>query len=190
MLVVSFPAGSSLSQPLYILHVSTAAADTTHSNGGGAALNASTARLLVNLAAGASVEVVEEYVSATADGAHVSMPVAEVVLAENAVLKHGYVNREAQGASHFKATLVTQVCMDNSSRTAALFSHFFCHFAYQGHHVVSWAMCFAGHVPCCWGGCVPVALICPQHCAALGSVELAGPPASFEAVHRPQSIQL
>eukprot|EP00878_Enallax_costatus_P007611 GHUV01007969.1.p1 GENE.GHUV01007969.1~~GHUV01007969.1.p1 ORF type:complete len:263 (+),score=86.50 GHUV01007969.1:108-791(+) len=36
------------------------------------------------------------------------MPVAEVVLAENAVLKHGYVNREAQNAQHFKATLVTQ----------------------------------------------------------------------------------
>lgn len=108
-LVLSFPANSCMTQPLYLLHISTAAPNTSSSNGGGPILNASVPRLLVNLAAGAITEIVEEHVSATADGAHVSMPVAEVVLAENAVLKHGYVNREAQGASHFKATLVTQV---------------------------------------------------------------------------------
>lgn len=108
-LVISLPPNSSMSQPLYLLHISTAASNTTNSNGGGPVLNTSAPRLLVHMAAGAHAEVVEEYVSATAEGAHVSLPVAEVVLAENAVLKHGYVNREAQGAQHFKATMVTQV---------------------------------------------------------------------------------
>jgi Fe-S cluster assembly protein SufD len=114
-LIIALPAGATVSQPLHLLHVSTAAAaDTSSSNGGGRMLNASAARLLIRLAGNANLEVVEEFVSASAaDGAHLAMPVAEVVLGEGSALKHGYVNREAQGASHFKATLVTQVGNQN-----------------------------------------------------------------------------
>jgi Fe-S cluster assembly protein SufD len=109
-LIIALPADAAVSQPLHLLHVSTASADTSSSNGGGRTLNASAARLLISLAGNAKLEVVEEFVSAdAADGAHLAMPVAEVVLGEGATLKHGYVNREAQGAAHFKATLVTQV---------------------------------------------------------------------------------
>jgi Fe-S cluster assembly protein SufD len=109
-LIIALPANAAVSQPLHLLHVSTASADTSSSNGGGRTLNASAARMLISLAGNAKLEVVEDFVSAdAADGAHLAMPVAEVVLGEGATLKHGYVNREAQGAAHFKATLVTQV---------------------------------------------------------------------------------
>jgi Fe-S cluster assembly protein SufD len=110
-LIIALPADAAVAQPLHLLHVSTASADTSSSNGGGGrTLNASAGRLLISLAGNAKLEVVEEFVSAdAADGAHLAMPVAEVVLGEGAALKHGYVNREAQGAAHFKATLVTQV---------------------------------------------------------------------------------
>lgn len=108
VLVVALPAGAKLQQPLHVLHVSTpAAAAADGSSSGGPVLNASAARLLVSLGANASAEVVEEFVS-DAEGSHVSMPVAEVVLGEGSELKHGYVHREASGAQHFKATLVKQ----------------------------------------------------------------------------------
>lgn len=108
-LIIALPAGAAVSQPLHLLHVSTAAAETSSSNGGGRTLNASAARLLISLAGNSKLEVVEEFVSASAaEGAHLAMPVAEVMLGEGSALRHGYVNREAQGAAHFKATLVTQ----------------------------------------------------------------------------------
>jgi Fe-S cluster assembly protein SufD len=108
VLVVALPAGAKLQQPLHVLHVSTPAAAAADGSSSGPALNASAARLLVSLGANASAEVVEEFVS-DAEGSHVSMPVAEVVLGEGSELKHGYVHREASGAQHFKATLVKQV---------------------------------------------------------------------------------
>jgi len=106
VLVVALAEGAKLQQPLHVLHVSTAAAEG--SSGSGPVLAASTARLLISLGANASCELVEEYVSDAA-GHHVSMPVAEVQLGAGSELKHGYVEREAAGAQHFKATLVTQV---------------------------------------------------------------------------------
>lgn len=108
VLVVALPAGAKLQQPLHVLHVSTPAAAAADASSSGPALNASAARLLVSLGANASCEVVEEFVS-DAEGSHVTMPVAEVVLGQGSELKHGYVHREASGAQHFKATLVKQV---------------------------------------------------------------------------------
>lgn len=113
-LVVAVPADAKLQQPLQLLHVSTCGTpNMSSSNGSGAQLAASAARLLVSLGANASCEVIEEYVTAAAaaagSAAHVSIPVAEVVIGEGAELKHGYVHREAAGAQHFKATLVSQV---------------------------------------------------------------------------------
>lgn len=107
-LVVALPAGAKLQQPLHMLHVSTPAAAAADASSSGPALNASAARLLISLGANASGEVVEEFVS-DAEGSHVTMPVAEVVLGQGSELKHGYVHREASGAQHFKATLVKQV---------------------------------------------------------------------------------
>lgn len=106
VLVVALAEGAKLQQPLHVLHVSTAAAES--SSGSGPVLAASTARLLISLGPNASCELVEEYVSDAA-GHHVSMPVAEVQLGAGSELKHGYVEREAAGAQHYKATLVTQV---------------------------------------------------------------------------------
>jgi Fe-S cluster assembly protein SufD len=116
VLVVALPAGVTLQQPLHVLHVSTAAASPSSNGSSGAGvLAASAGRLLISLQAGASAEVVEEFVAAAggddaaASGAYITMPVAEVALGEGASLKHGYVQREAAGAQHFKATLVSQV---------------------------------------------------------------------------------
>lgn len=106
VLVVALSAGAKLQQPLHILHVSTPAAADASSNG--PVMNASAGRLIVSLGANSSCEVVEEFVSDAA-GTHVSMPVAEVVLGQGSELKHGYVQREAAGAQHYKATLVKQV---------------------------------------------------------------------------------
>jgi hypothetical protein len=107
VLVVSLAPGAKLQQPLHLLHVSTPAAADAGSSV--PTLNASAARLLISLGDNTSCEVVEEFVSDAA-GTHVSMPVAEVVLGEGSELKHGYVHREAAGAQHYKATLVSQVC--------------------------------------------------------------------------------
>lgn len=117
VLVVALPAGVALLQPLHVLHVSSAApadaqAAASNGNGSGPLLAASAPRLLVVLGAEASGELIEEHVSAgegQAGGRHVSVPVAELALGRGACLKHGYVQREADGAAHFKATLVTQV---------------------------------------------------------------------------------
>jgi Fe-S cluster assembly protein SufD len=111
VLVVSLATGARLQQPLHVLHVSTpaaAAAAADSSSSGAPVLSASAARLLISVGKDASCEIIEEFVSQAA-GSHVSMPVAELVLGEGSELKHGYVHREAAGAQHFKATLVTQV---------------------------------------------------------------------------------
>lgn len=109
VVVVALPENAALAQPLYLLHISTSAAADTSSHNGSAVLNTSAPRLLIHLSADASLEVVEEYVSAAPDGTHLGLAVAEVVLEQGASLRHGYVNREAKGAAHFKSTLVTQV---------------------------------------------------------------------------------
>jgi hypothetical protein len=113
-LVVVLPAGVKLQQPLQVLHVSTAASSSSGGNCGVQQLAASAARLLISLGASSSAEVIEEFVADTAaasSGAYLGMPVAEVALGVGAELKHGYVQREAAGAQHFKATLVSQVCV-------------------------------------------------------------------------------
>jgi Fe-S cluster assembly scaffold protein SufB len=104
-LVVAVPAGVRLEQPLHVVNVCSEAA----AGGGEAVLRASAPRLLVALGAGADAEVVEEFVSAAAGaGRHAVFAVAEVVLEPGASLRHGYVQREAPGSVHFKATLVDQ----------------------------------------------------------------------------------
>jgi len=102
VLVVALPTGARLDRPLYILNLATAAA-------GEKQLSASAPRLLVVLGKDAELEVVEEFVSAVAGaGQHAVFAVAEVVLDEGSMMKQAYVQREAPGSVHFKATLVDQ----------------------------------------------------------------------------------
>lgn len=105
VLVVAVPPRARIERPLYVVNVSTAAAAA----GGEQVLSASAPRLLIHLGKGAEAEVVEEYVSADEGAAgHAVFAVAEVVLDACASLRHGYVQREAPGSVHFKATLVDQ----------------------------------------------------------------------------------
>lgn len=105
-LCIHVPASTSVTAPIHILHIQTA--------GSADAASASAPRLLIIADSSASLEVVEEYVSAgqAAAGADSSSsfccPIAEVVLAEGAALKHAYVEREAAGAACMKGTLVAQ----------------------------------------------------------------------------------
>jgi hypothetical protein len=105
VVVVALPAGAHIERPLHVVHVATAVAAAA--GGEGRALSASAPRLLIALSKGAQVEVIEEFVSATG-GEHAVFAVAEVVLDTEAMLKHGYVQREAAGSVHFKSTLVDQ----------------------------------------------------------------------------------
>jgi Fe-S cluster assembly protein SufD len=105
-LVVALPTGMSITRPLHIVNVSTAGA-AGGSSGEGRTLAASAPRLLICLGKGAAVEVIEEYVSAGGCDTAV-FAVAEVVLGTEAMLKHGYVQREAAGSVHLKSTLVDQ----------------------------------------------------------------------------------
>lgn len=106
VLVVAVPPRLRIGRPLYVVNVATA---TASSEGEARTLSASAPRLLLSLAKGAELEVVEEYVSADASsGQHAVFAVAEVLLEACASLKHGYVEREASGSVHFKATLVDQ----------------------------------------------------------------------------------
>ena len=106
--VVALPAGTHLARPLHIIHVAAAAAAA---GAAGGALAASAPRLLVALGRDADAEVLEEYVSADSAGGAgrtAVFSVAEALLEEDARLRHGYVEREAAGAVHLKASLVAQ----------------------------------------------------------------------------------
>jgi Fe-S cluster assembly protein SufD len=117
-LVVWVPPHVEVAAPLYVLHAYSSAvqAGAAAADGGERTLAAAAPRLLVVLGEGATLELVEEHVSMAAGGgagqgagAHAAVPVAEVTLGAGACLKHGYVQREAAGSCHFKATLVQQV---------------------------------------------------------------------------------
>lgn len=65
----------------------------------------------MSLEAGASAEVVEEFppaAAATSQSLSFTAAVAEFELGEGASLRHGYVQLEAPGAVHVKASLVRQ----------------------------------------------------------------------------------
>jgi Fe-S cluster assembly protein SufD len=114
-LCVAAPANTTLAAPIHLICINTsapaAAAATTSGSGSDADAQrcCSAPRLLVALAEGSEVEVVEEVVSVGTSSNHTSFAVTEVHLAEGASLKYGYVQREAAGAQQFKSTLVSQV---------------------------------------------------------------------------------
>lgn len=102
VLVISAPAGCALARPVHVLCIATAPAAA------GTALPAAHPRLLVACGAGASMEVIEEFASLDAAGAHLTNPVAEVFLGEGAEMRHRYVQLESGSAFHLKSTLVQQ----------------------------------------------------------------------------------
>jgi Fe-S cluster assembly protein SufD len=101
--VVHVPAHVAVAAPIHVLYLSSAAL-------GGAALAASSPRLLAVLEEGAEAEVVEEFAALDpgAGGGYLCTPVAEVELDDGAALRHSYTALEAGGAFHLKATLVSQ----------------------------------------------------------------------------------
>lgn len=103
--MISLPPGGRLLKPLHIIHI--AAAGGAAAGGAPRTLAVSAPRLLLALGRGAEAEVIEEYVSAAgADTAVFS--VSEALLETGAQLRTGYVQREAPGSVHFKASLVSQ----------------------------------------------------------------------------------
>ncbi|MEW5299613.1 MAG: hypothetical protein WDW36_002609 [Sanguina aurantia] len=103
VLAVWIPAGAAVEAPLYILHIAT---DASESGSGAYTLTAP--RLLLHAGKGSSCAVVEEFVGVSAAGRYMTCSVAELGLAQGAVLTHGYAQREAAPAFHMRSTLVTQ----------------------------------------------------------------------------------
>lgn len=106
VLVVCVPGGKELPGPLHVIHVSSGVAPAPGS------LPASAPRLLLHAGPGAVAELVEEYVGAGAgeggSSGYLTVGVAEVFLEKDAHVTHAYVQREAGGSFHMKATLVSQ----------------------------------------------------------------------------------
>lgn len=63
---------------------------------------------------GSSVEVVEEYQSMS-DGAsnHLTIPIVEVIVGDDARMVHKYAQLEGQDSIHIKGTLVSQGARSN-----------------------------------------------------------------------------
>ena len=100
---VCVPAGVTVDVPIHVVYVSSgaAAADT---------YIASAPRLLVDVGEGASVEIIEEFVSIGdgCSGQYWVNAVLEASVATRGSLLHSYVEQEAPSAYHTKATLITQ----------------------------------------------------------------------------------
>mmetsp|Transcript_19381 Transcript_19381/g.41937 ORF Transcript_19381/g.41937 Transcript_19381/m.41937 type:complete len:485 (+) Transcript_19381:93-1547(+) len=101
VLAMAVPAGQLVEGPLHVLYLSTGGSQEER--------HASAPRLLVHAGAHSAVEVVEEFVGAPGSSGHYfTCGIAEVYLEESAQVKHGYVQREASDALHFRGTLVQQ----------------------------------------------------------------------------------
>jgi len=116
--VLALPKAATLATPLYIL--------TLTSGGPGASTSTSAPRLLVHAGAGSSASLVEEHAplaaltgSAAQGGSYLTLAVAELFLEQDAQVSHGYVEREAAGSFHTKATLVDQAESSSYSLTEA-----------------------------------------------------------------------
>jgi len=105
-IVIHVPEGVTVTEPIHIIHLSSSdsasSSSPTHRT-------VSAPRLLVVLEEGATAEIIEEYSSINDNqGQYMVTAVAEIELDDRAVLKHGYIELEADGAAHFKTTLVNQ----------------------------------------------------------------------------------
>jgi Fe-S cluster assembly protein SufD len=103
--VLALPAGASLRQPLYVLHLSTSPSASSSSSSSSLPTRAASApRVLVVLGAGAEAELIEEHASlpssasssassSSSSSSSFEDAVAEVFLAEGARLRHSYAAR-------------------------------------------------------------------------------------------------
>ena len=106
VMVVHIPEGVTVTQPIHILYLSSSSSGSATT---AATRAASAPRLLVVLEEGASAEVIEEFSSLDdTQGHYMVTAVTEIELDDRAALKHSYVELEADGAIHFKTTLVNQ----------------------------------------------------------------------------------
>uniref|UniRef100_A0A7S0NAH2 Fe-S cluster assembly protein SufD n=1 Tax=Pyramimonas obovata TaxID=1411642 RepID=A0A7S0NAH2_9CHLO len=112
--VVVVEDGVQCAAPLHVLVLSSAG-PTAESTA------ASHPRLLVAAGTGASIEVVEEFggAAAASSGAYFTNAVAEIVLAEEASVKHSVVQSQTAGAIHMKATFVQQAANSSYALTEA-----------------------------------------------------------------------
>jgi len=108
---ISVPAGVQLDRPVHIVYLS--------SGGQGGQMAASAPRVAVAVGAGASAEVVEDFGAPMPGGSSFTNAVLEAHLAEDASLKHGYVQMEAGGAAHVKGTFVRQAARSRYELTEA-----------------------------------------------------------------------
>lgn len=97
--VIHVPEGVTLTEPIHLLSLSSSSSTD---------LNASAPRVLIVLEEGASAEVIEEFSSLNDSGNYMVTAVTEIELDDKAALKHSYIELEADGATHFKTTLVNQ----------------------------------------------------------------------------------
>jgi Fe-S cluster assembly protein SufD len=104
VVVLHVPAGMAIPGPIRIMHFSSSAA--------GPGVAAAAPRLLAYLEERAEAEIIEEFAPLSAEGKpggkYAVFSVAEVELDDEAALRHSYVELEAQGAVHLRATLVNQ----------------------------------------------------------------------------------
>ena len=102
--------GVRVPDPIHLLFVSTGATGTTVSH----------PRTVVVLEAGASLSLVEDYVSTT-DATYFTNPVTEIVLGPGAVLDHYKLERESKNAFHVSATHVRQATDSSFTSTSIAF---------------------------------------------------------------------
>ncbi|KAL4531891.1 hypothetical protein Ndes2437B_g02327 [Nannochloris sp. 'desiccata'] len=113
-LVIHVPEGVTVTEPIHIVHLSSSASSSTTRR------TVSAPRVLVVLEEGAAAEIIEEYSSINdTQGQYMVTAVTEIELDDTAVLKHSYIELEADGAAHFKTTLVNQGKESNYSLTEA-----------------------------------------------------------------------
>jgi len=104
-IVIHVPEGVEVTEPIHIVHLSSSASVSSSQT----PRSVSAPRLLVVLEEGAAAEIIEEYSSIDdIQGEYMVSAVAEIELDDKAVLKHSYIEIEADSAAHFKTTLVNQ----------------------------------------------------------------------------------
>lgn len=109
-LCVVVPSHVHVPRPIHVINVTT---------GTGVAREVAAPRLLVVVGEGSKCEVVEEFVGAAADVSTLTCSTAEVVVGEEAVVAHRYVERESSPSLHTRATLVRQASRSSYTLTEA-----------------------------------------------------------------------
>ena len=123
--VVHVPSDTTITHPIHIIYLSSS---SSSENPTVAVRAVSAPRALIVMEEGAAAEVIEEFGALVGEstggnsgggGGYLMTGVTEIELDDGAMLKHSYVDLEAPGAAHFKATLVNQGKESQYSMTEA-----------------------------------------------------------------------